>query len=88
MFVVRIKYYIVWKLSSAAVIFCGLSYKYETPLPSLDGISNKTVSLHKFDKVVNVVIREVECEMDFRHNLRVKFFINFIYYIFNELIEI
>jgi len=79
MSVLRIKYYSVWKLSSSAVILCGLSYKYETLKPTLDNDSNKTVSPHKFDKIVSVVIREVECEINFRHNMRVKFHINFIY---------
>jgi hypothetical protein len=74
MFVHRIKYYIPWKLSSAAVVICGLSYKYETPNPSLDSESNKTVSPHKFDKVLNVVIHGVEWEVDPKNRIRVNIF--------------
>jgi len=78
-FVLRMKYYMAWKLSSAVVIFCGLSYKYETPQPSLDNVSNKPVSPHNFGKVVSVIITEVECEMNFRQNIRVKFYLKILF---------
>lgn len=71
MFVQRLKYYVPWKLSSAAVVLCGLSYKYETPDPSLDNGSNKPISPHKFDKVVNAVISGVEWEVNPKTRIRV-----------------
>ena len=71
MFVQRTKYYLAWKLSSAAVILCGLSYKYETPNPSLDNEFNKIVSPHKFDKAVNAVISGVEWEVNPKTRIRV-----------------
>lgn len=76
MFVQRLKYYVPWKLSSAAVVLSGLSYKYETPNPSLDSDSNKTVSPHKFDKVVNAIISGVEWEVNPKTRIRVN--INYI----------
>ena len=71
MFVQRLKYYVPWKLSSAAVVLCGLSYKYETPNPMLNNDLNKIVSPHKFDKVVNVILSKVEWEVNPKNRIRV-----------------
>jgi hypothetical protein len=71
MFVQRLKYYVPWKLSSAAVILCGLSYKYDTPDPSLDLGSSKNISPHKFNKVVNAVISGIEWEVNPKTRIRV-----------------
>jgi len=77
MFVQRLKYYVPWKLSSSATIVCGLSYRHETPNP--DKETNITESPHKFDKVVNVVIRGIEWEINPKTRIRV-----FIIFLFAE----
>lgn len=64
MSVQRAKYYTCWKMAQAGVIFCGLSYnptKRDKQTPSVllaDGDGGEYE--HKFDKIENVVISEVE----------------------------
>ena len=70
MFITRCKYYIPWKLSSACMIFCGLSYYYETPNPS-ELKEGEIVSPHKFDKCMNIHIRNIEMETNPRNSMRV-----------------
>lgn len=63
MLILRTKYYAAWKMSQSAVVFSGLSYNPQftsTPGVSGDEISIESSVIHKFDKVENVVIREVE----------------------------
>jgi len=77
MFIQRLKYYIPWKLSSACMIFCGLSYYYETPnTENVENVENsneaKMVSPHKFDKCLNIYIRGIEWEINPKNRIRVK----------------
>jgi hypothetical protein len=69
MLVQRVKYYIAWKLSSSSAIVCGLSYSYETPNPEKN--CDLPVSPHKFDKIVNAVIRGIEWEVNPKNRIRV-----------------
>jgi len=53
--VLRSKYYIGWKLSQAAVIFCGLGYDVKT--------NDKGESVATFDRVENINITKLELDI-------------------------
>ena len=70
MLVQRLKYYIPWKLSSSCMIFCGLSYYYETPNPA-DEKEGEIISPHKFDKCMNLKVSGIEWEINPKNRIRV-----------------
>jgi hypothetical protein len=75
MFIQRLKYYIPWKISSSCMIFCGLSYYYETPNSNPNSSENQgneiSESPHKFDKCLNIYLRGIEWEINPKTRIRV-----------------